>query len=158
MPQIRPRILGAAGGVVFLLAAAAAGRCENTAASEIVIGNVVAPSPDGNAATSLWVARAYFDMIKSSGGVHGRLIRLVSYDAKGDLKRTLDFTRRLVEKDKATVLYQMNPAAIGNKPYVLLKNIPQIFDARPATPSGAVRISGPLQGKALGRTINHVMP
>jgi branched-chain amino acid transport system substrate-binding protein len=131
---------------------------ENTPGNEIIVGNVLAPSADNYAATSLRVANAYFRMVNSAGGIRGRQIRLVSYDAKGDLKRTLDLTRQLVEKDNATLLYQMDSAAEGNRPYVLLKRIPQVFDARPAVGSGASGVPAQLQGDALGRAIKELMP
>jgi branched-chain amino acid transport system substrate-binding protein len=156
MPRIKKRILAAAGAAFFLSSATVAARCEN-AASEIVIGNVLAPSRDGYMATSLRVARAYLAMVNGAGGIHGRQLRIVSYDAKGDFRRTLDLTRRLVEKDKVTLLYQMESAALGNKPYVVLKRIPQVFDARPNAGSDA-GLPARVQGEAIGRAINALMP
>ena len=153
------RAIAAGGAAAFLLLFAAdAARCENTATSEIVIGNVLAPSPDGYTATSLRVATAYFDMVNSGGGIHGRRIRFVSYDAKGDLRRTLDLTRRLVEKDNVQLLYQMDSAALGNRPYVVLKRIAQVFDAHPGAAAGTNSIPALVQGEAIGRAINALMP
>lgn len=146
------------GATLSLLFAIGAAGSENTSGPEIVVGNVLAPSADGYSAASNRVASAYFAMVNSTGGIHGRQVRFVSYDSKGDLRRTLDFTRRLVEKDKATLLYQMDPIAQGNRPYVAFKRIPQIFDARPAAKSGTSGIPARLQGKALGKAINELMP
>jgi ABC-type branched-subunit amino acid transport system substrate-binding protein len=50
-------------------------------------------------------ASIYFDKINAAGGVHGRKIRVVSYDDGYEPRNTVENTRRLISDDKVFALF-----------------------------------------------------
>ncbi len=50
-------------------------------------------------------ANAYFEHINSQGGIHGRKIKLISYDDGYEPERSLPNTRRLLSEDKVFALF-----------------------------------------------------
>lgn len=50
-------------------------------------------------------AKAYFDTINAAGGVHGRKIRLISYDDGYEPRNTVANTKRLIKDDKVFALF-----------------------------------------------------
>jgi branched-chain amino acid transport system substrate-binding protein len=50
-------------------------------------------------------ARAYFDHVNASGGVHGRRIELVTLDDGYEPSRTVPNTKRLIEQEKVFALF-----------------------------------------------------
>jgi branched-chain amino acid transport system substrate-binding protein len=71
-------------------------------------------------------ALAYFNKINASGGVHGRKIRLVSYDDGYEPKNTVDNTNKLIMTDKVFALfgYVGTPTASAIVPVINKEKIP----------------------------------
>src|SRR5579883_2793262 len=89
--------------VIVLLAAAtpAAG------GGDITVGMSAAfTGPSGGLGAELYRgAAAYFESVNQTGGVSGRAIRFVAYDDGYDPTRAIKNTVRLVEQDKADLLF-----------------------------------------------------
>ncbi len=74
--------------------------CEEASVPEIRIGAVLTTTDHALQQTDAWrAAVTYIEWLNGKGGVAGRPIRLISYDDEGELKKTLDLTRRLIEVD-----------------------------------------------------------
>lgn len=75
--------------------------------NEIVIGMSNALSgPASGLGTQLKAgATAYIDKVNAAGGVHGRKIRLVSYDDGYEPEQAAAMTRKLIEQDKVFALF-----------------------------------------------------
>ena len=71
-------------------------------------------------------ALVYFDKINASGGVHGRKIRLVSYDDGYEPKNTVENTNKLITTDKVFALfgYVGTPTASAIVPIINKEKIP----------------------------------
>jgi branched-chain amino acid transport system substrate-binding protein len=71
-------------------------------------------------------ALAYFNKINASGGVHGRKIKLVSYDDGYEPKNTVDNTNKLIMTDKVFALfgYVGTPTASAIVPIINKEKIP----------------------------------
>jgi ABC-type branched-subunit amino acid transport system substrate-binding protein len=98
-----PRML-AAGGLGFAFLLFLPGRL---GAEEIVIGMSAAfRGPSKGLGIELYRgAAAYFEEVNQSGGVHGRKITLKAYDDGYNPLPAMENTARLIEKDKAFVLF-----------------------------------------------------
>lgn len=46
----------------------------------------------------------YVERINAAGGVNGRKLQLISYDAAGDAEKARTFTKRLIEQDKVDLI------------------------------------------------------
>jgi ABC-type branched-subunit amino acid transport system substrate-binding protein len=81
------------------------------------------------------VEAAYFDMINQKGGVNGRRIELLSYDDGLNPAKTVEQTRRLVERDDVLFIFQSLGTAsnIAVQKYLNDKKVPQLFVAARAT-------------------------
>jgi branched-chain amino acid transport system substrate-binding protein len=99
-------------------------------ATEIRIGNTDAYSGPASAYGN--IARgeaAYFRMVNDQGGIAGRKITFISYDDGYSPPKTVEQTRRLVEQDQVSFLF--NP--LGTAPntatqkYLNQKKIPTLF-------------------------------
>jgi branched-chain amino acid transport system substrate-binding protein len=89
------------------LASHAAGQYDGGASdSEIVLGNVVPYSGPLSSAGSIGKChQAYFEMVNKRGGINGRKVKVVSLDDGFNPSRTLEQTRRLVERERVLLVY-----------------------------------------------------
>lgn len=71
-------------------------------------------------------AKAYFTRINSRGGVHGRTVKVISYDDGYEPKRTVAHTSRLIQEDKVFALfgYVGTPTAAAILPLINREKIP----------------------------------
>ena len=71
-------------------------------------------------------ALTYFNKINASGGVHGRKIKLISYDDGYEPKNTVDTTNKLIMTDKVFALfgYVGTPTASAIVPIINKEKIP----------------------------------
>ncbi|WP_374357131.1 ABC transporter substrate-binding protein, partial [Chitinimonas sp.] len=97
------RTLCTLGAVIGLQAAAEDG----VSATTILIGQ---SAPLTGSAKLLGVemrdgASAYFSQLNASGGIHGRRVKLVSYDDGYEPERTIENTHKLIEQDKVFALF-----------------------------------------------------
>ncbi len=124
--------------VIFILSFPAAARPEagagqvpGVATDEIVIGMSNALSGPASAlGTGLKTGAAvYFDKVNAAGGVHGRKIRVVSYDDGYEPSRTSANTRRLIKRDKVFVLfgYVGTPTSASAVPISIRSKVPYLF-------------------------------
>jgi len=97
-------------------------------ASEIVVGMCNVQSGPASA-LGIGVKKgslAYFDSVNKAGGVHGRKIRVVSYDDGYEPKNTVAQTRKLVNDDKVFALfgYVGTPTSTAIMPIIAESKIP----------------------------------
>jgi branched-chain amino acid transport system substrate-binding protein len=74
---------------------------------------------------------AYFDMINDSGGINGRKVRLISYDDSSDPITAAERTRKLIETDKALLMFGSfgTPSNLVTRSFLNDQKIPQLFVA-----------------------------
>ena len=85
------------------------------AMGDLLIGNVQDLSGP-NKAFGLAMTNAanmMLEEINAAGGVNGRMIKLISYDTKGDVNESINAYRRLVEQDKVVSILGPPIANIG---------------------------------------------
>ena len=72
---------------------------------------------------------AYFDMINAQGGINGRTIEFVTLDDAYSPPKTVEQTRRLVEKEEVLLLFGMSgtPTNTAIHKYVNAKKVPHLF-------------------------------
>jgi branched-chain amino acid transport system substrate-binding protein len=104
--------------------------------TEIKIGNTCFYSgPASSYATVGKCEAAYFKMVNDQGGVNGRKIVFLSYDDAYSPPKTVEQTRRLVERDG--VLLMLNPLGTPTNTaiqhYLNQKKVPQLFVATGAS-------------------------
>lgn len=120
----------------------AAGRYDDGASdTEIRIGQTAPYSgPMSTFGTIGRTQAAYFAMINSSGGIHGRKIRFISLDDGHNPAKTVEHVRRLVEADKVLLLFNPlgSPTNAAIQTYLNRRKVPQLFvgagDARFSMP------------------------
>jgi branched-chain amino acid transport system substrate-binding protein len=103
---------------------------------EILIGNVVPYSGPASAYGVIGKALgAYFEQINSEGGIGGRRLRLISLDDGYSPSRTLEQTRRLVERDRVLFITQVLGTApnLAIRKYLNQRQVPHLFPASGAT-------------------------
>ena len=132
MMQRRPLLRGliAAGGVALAGRAARAAATPGVTATEIKIGNTEAYSGPASAYGMIGKAEvAYFNMVNDHGGVNGRKINFISYDDGYSPPRTVEQTRRLVEQDEVTCVFNGlgTPTSSAVERYLNAKKVPQLF-------------------------------
>ena len=83
---------------------------------------------------------AYFDKINAEGGVNGRKIKLISLDDSASPPKTVEQTRKLVEREDVLLLFSPvgTPSNIAIHKYVNAKKVPHLF-----LYSGAMRWGDP---------------
>jgi len=92
----------------IMLFSANSGIAENgVTATEIVVGQSAAlTGPAAALGIELKAgAQAYFDKINNAGGIHGRKIKLVSYDDGYEPNKCIENTRKLIDEDLVFVLF-----------------------------------------------------
>ncbi len=74
---------------------------------------------------------AYFDMVNELGGVNGRKIRLISLDDEYDPAKTVELTRRLVEREKVAFIFNSLGTWTNGatRAYLNVNEVPQLFVA-----------------------------
>ncbi len=98
--------------------------------TEILIGNA---APYSGPASSLGVVgksmAAYFQKINDEGGINGRKINFVSVDDGYNPARTVEQTRRLVERDNVLLTFGSLGTAqnLAVRKYMNAKKVPQLF-------------------------------
>ena len=110
-------------------------------AKEIKIGQTMPYSGPASAYGQIGrTETAYFKMINEQGGVNGRLINLISLDDGYSPPKTVEQTRRLVEQEQVSFLFNMlgTPPCLATREYLNQKGIPQLFVA-----TGAATFSDP---------------
>jgi branched-chain amino acid transport system substrate-binding protein len=104
--------------------------------AEIKIGNTTPYT--GPVAVYSLIAKsiaAYFTKINAEGGIRGRKINFISYDDSYNPAKTVELTRKLVEEDKALMVF----AGVGTatsaavRPYLNDNKVPQLFVASGAS-------------------------
>jgi branched-chain amino acid transport system substrate-binding protein len=127
------RLTGLVAAVALLtLGGAAAAQTPGVTKTEIKLGQTMPYSgPASSYGTIGKVSAAYFKMINEKGGIGGRQIVLVSLDDGYAPPKTVEQTRRLVEKDQVAFIFN----SLGTAPnsaiqkYLNKKGIPQLFVA-----------------------------
>ncbi len=112
--------------------------------TEIVFGSSLALSGHASylGTQTIRGASAYLNHVNDKGGVHGRRIRLISYDDAYEPDRCERNTRRLIDDDKVFALtcYVGTPAAVKVLPMIQEAKIPMI-----GIFSGATALREPFQ-------------
>ena len=72
---------------------------------------------------------AYFNKLNHEGGINGRRIKLVQYDDGYNPGKALELTRRLVEQDEVSLIFETAGTATNNAIYRYLngKKVPQLL-------------------------------
>lgn len=116
---------------LLLVAATSASYAEDgVTQSEVVIGMSNALSgPASGLGTELKAgAMAYINKVNAAGGVHGRKIKLISYDDGYEPDRAAAMTRKLIEQDKVFALfgYVGTPTSTAALPFASRAGVPYI--------------------------------
>ncbi|WP_076998189.1 ABC transporter substrate-binding protein [Variovorax sp. KK3] len=74
-------------------------------------------------------SQAYFAKLNAEGGINGRRIKLIQYDDGYNPGKALELTRRLVEQDEVSFIFETVGTATNNATYRYLngKKIPQLL-------------------------------
>jgi branched-chain amino acid transport system substrate-binding protein len=74
-------------------------------------------------------AKAYFDHVNATGGVHGRRISYTYYDDAYNPAQTVQLTRRLVEQDQVFAVFNTVGTApsLAVREYLNAQKVPQLF-------------------------------
>jgi branched-chain amino acid transport system substrate-binding protein len=114
-------------------------------ATEIVIGQTMPYSGPASAYGNIGKTHAaYFRMINDEGGINGRKLNLISLDDGYAPPKTVEQTRRLVERDNVAFIFNVVGTAPNSaiQKYLNEKGVPQLFVA-----SGAEKWNDPGQHK-----------
>jgi branched-chain amino acid transport system substrate-binding protein len=106
---------------------------------EILIGQTMPYSgPASSYAPIGRVEVAYFNMINEQGGINGRTLKLLSLDDAYSPPKTVEQTRKLVEQEGVSCIFQQlgTPCAMAARKYLNSKKVPQLFVASGATQFG----------------------
>lgn len=137
--SIRTALLGLC--LVVLPAMAHAQKRYDPGASdtEIRIGNTAPYSgPASSYATIAKAQAAYFKMINDQGGINGRRIKFISLDDGYNPARTVEQTRRLVEREQVLLMFNTlgTPTNAAIQGYLNQRKIPHLFIAAGSTRFG----------------------
>ena len=95
-------------------AAAQKSNAPGVTATEIKIGQTMPYSGPASACGAVGRAEiAYFRMINEQGGINGRKINLISLDDAFSPPKTVEQTRRLIEKEGAAFILEASGQAIS---------------------------------------------
>jgi branched-chain amino acid transport system substrate-binding protein len=102
-------------------------------ATEIKIGQTMPYSGPASAWGAVGRAEiAYFKMINEEGGINGRKITLISLDDAFSPPKTVEQTRRLIEKEGVSIIFgSLGPGNLAVREYLNDQHIPQIFVLAP---------------------------
>src|SRR5216110_3879071 len=107
--------------------------------TEIKIGNIMPYSGPASAYGVIGKTEAaYFKKINAEGGINGRKIKFISYDDAFSPPKTVEQARKLVESDEVLLIFQSLGTPTNNaiRPYMNMKQVPQLFVATGATQFG----------------------
>ncbi len=139
-PLSRRRALALAGSAGLATPAIAqTTQAPGVTATEIRIGQTMPYSgPASGYAPIGHVEVAYTDFINDQGGINGRKIKLLSLDDGYSPPQTLEQTRRLIEEENVSFIFQQlgTPTAMATRRYLNQKKVPQLFIASGATQFG----------------------
>lgn len=126
-PALRARTLGLF--ALLLAGAGASARAEDgVTPREVTLGmcNALTGPASALGLGMKQGATVYFDRLNAAGGVHGRKIRLISYDDGYEPKNTVERTRTLIKSDRVFALfgYVGTPTASAVLPDVNEARIP----------------------------------
>ena len=139
-------------------------------ANEILIGQTMPYSgPASSYAPIGRVELAYFDMINDNGGINGRRLKLLSLDDGYSPPKTVEQTRKLVEEEGVSCIFQQlgTPCATATRKYLNSRKVPQIFVASGATQFGdpqsypwtiGWQVSYQIEGRVYARFILETKP
>jgi branched-chain amino acid transport system substrate-binding protein len=141
MPVLsRRRALGAAGATLLATPAIAQTKqMPGVTATEILIGQTMPYSgPASGYAPIGHVEVAYTQFVNDLGGINGRKIKLLSLDDGYSPPKTLEQTRKLVEEENVSFIFQQlgTPTSMATRRYLNQKKVPQLFVASGATQFG----------------------
>lgn len=117
-------------------AATTAAAADTAAKKEIVIGQTMPYTGPASSYSVIGRAEiAYFDKVNAQGGVNGRKIRLISLDDAYSPPKTVEQTRRLVERDNVLAIFGTfgTPTNAVVKKYLNSRKVPQLFPTGGAT-------------------------
>jgi branched-chain amino acid transport system substrate-binding protein len=122
-------------GVAMTISPAAAQKSNapGVTATEIKIGQTMPYSGPASAWGTVGRAElAYFKMINEQGGINGRKINLISLDDAFSPPKTVEQTRRLIEKEGVSIIFgSLGPGNLAVRGYLNDQHIPQIFVLAP---------------------------
>src|ERR1700759_379242 len=98
--------------------------------TEIKIGQTVPFSGPASAYATIGKAQAaYIKMVNDQGGVNGRKINLIQYDAAYSPPKAVEQVRKLVESDEVLVTFQIigTPSNAAVQKYLNAKKVPQLL-------------------------------
>jgi branched-chain amino acid transport system substrate-binding protein len=128
-------------GLLVRSPAEAAAATPGVTADQILIGQTMPYSgPASSYGVIGKVEQAYFNMLNEQGGVNGRKIKMLSLDDGYSPPKTVELTRRLVERDGVLLIFD----ALGTAPnsatqkYLNARKVPQLFIS-----SGSSRFNNP---------------
>jgi len=169
-PLSRRHALALAGSALAAPAIAQPKLAPGVTAKEILIGQTMPYSgPASSYAPIGKVELAYFDMINRQGGINGRTLKLLSLDDGYSPPKTVEQTRRLVEEEGVSCIFQQlgTPCAMATRKYLNAKKVPQIFVASGATQFGdpaaypwtiGWQVSYQIEGRVYARYILETRP
>jgi ABC-type branched-subunit amino acid transport system substrate-binding protein len=102
--------------------------------TEIRVGQTMPYSGPASAYATCGIShQRFFKSINDQGGINGRKIKLISLDDQMTPPQTVDRVRRLVEHDKALVLFGvLGPGALAILNYVDKQHVPFLFPSAAA--------------------------
>ena len=139
MPIVCRPVLRPIASVMTLLAVACVALAAPARGEAIHIGQTQPYSGPASAYSVIGkVEAAYFAMLNQQGGVNGRTIELVSLDDGYSPPKTVEQTRRLVERDNVLLLFNTlgTPPNTAIHKYMNAKKVPQLFIASGASKWG----------------------
>ncbi len=140
----RRSFLQSSAAAAAFAASAGSARADNAPGvtdTEIKIGQTMPYSGPASAYSVIGRAEtAYFKMINEQGGVNGRKINLISLDDAYSPPKTVEQTRRLVEKEQVAFIFNSlgTPCNAAIRQYLNDNKVPQLFVA-----TGAAMFSDP---------------
>ena len=132
-------LIAAAALAVVAVGAAEARNAPGVTDDEIKIGNTNPYSGPAAAYGSIGkTIGACFDKVNAEGGVNGRKINFISVDDGYSPPRTVEQTRKLVERENVALIFQGlgTPTNSAVHAYLNKKKVPQLFVATGATKWG----------------------
>ena len=107
---------GCAAVMLGMLAPAASG-------AELVLGQSLGLTGGGAEVAKQYLsgAKCHFDIVNKGGGVRGNTLRLVSLDDGGNRDKTVENTRKLIDGEKAFVLFGYTAAAGAQAVFPLIE-------------------------------------
>jgi ABC-type branched-subunit amino acid transport system substrate-binding protein len=131
--------MAGAGAALAMPAIAQTKQAPGVTATELLIGQTMPYSGPASSYAPIGKTEvAYVQMINDQGGINGRKIKLLSLDDGYSPPKTLEQTRKLVEEDGVTCIFQQlgTPTSMATRKYLNGKKVPQLFVASGATQFG----------------------